>query len=150
MYKLRTIALIAFTFCLFNASAQKISAVEKKTAGKLPQLNDKAVLAANSYFDQFMVKLREGDIEGAKAFLAPEVRSMMTATVFSKLKLFVKPGPFKIYTKGVEDFKGIDYLAIQFTYANAPEKPTEFMKLLFDQDNLIISVQPLILKEPHG
>ncbi|MCD0490042.1 hypothetical protein LPB86_17510 [Pedobacter sp. MC2016-14] len=150
MYKLHTIALIAFTFCLFNASAQKISAVEKKAAGKLPQLNDQFVSAAKRCFDQFIVKLREGDIEGAKTFLAPQVRNMMTATVFSKLSSFVKPGPFKIYTHRVEDFKGINYLAIQFTYANAPEKPTDFMKVLFDQDNLIISVQPLMMKEPHG
>jgi len=56
----------------------------------------------------------------------------------------------KVYFQDKETLNGINYLMIQYTYSSASEQPNEILKVLFDKDNLIIGLQPLVRKEPHG
>ena len=115
-----------------------------------PELRHEAIWAAKECCKGFFVKLRAGDFEGSKAFLSSQIRNQMTEAIFNKLKATIKPEPLKVYFQDKETLNGINYLMIQYTYSSASEQPNEILKVLFDKDNLIIGLQPLVRKEPHG
>ena len=115
----------------------------KKTA---PELSDAAITAAMKSYDQFINNLRAGDQEGAKAHLSVQIRNQLSETAFSNLKAAIKPGDFKIYSQNLESIAGINYLVIQYTYANESEEPKEGVKVMFDKEHFIIGIQPLVWK----
>lgn len=112
-----------------------------------PELSDKAVMAAKQTFEQFIIKLRAGDFEGAKAHLATQTRAQLTETIFNQLKASIKPENFKIYYKALQPIDGANYLAIQFAYENAPAQPKELFMAVFNKEGLILGIRPMIRQE---
>ncbi len=111
-----------------------------------PELSDKAVMASKQTFEQFIIKLREGDLEGSKVYLSSQIKSQLTEAAFNQLKSFIKPEGFKIYQKNLQPIEGINYLAIQFVHENAPEQPNEALMVVFNKEGLIVGVRPLVRK----
>ena len=111
-----------------------------------PELSDEAIAAAKKSYDQFILKLRAGDLEGAKTSFSAQIRNQITETVFKQLKDGIKPEPFKVYMQGLQNVNGTNYLMIQYAYESAPEEPNEIIRVLFDKDHLIIGIQPLVRK----
>lgn len=112
-----------------------------------PELSEKAIMAAQKNYDQFIIKLRAGDLEGAKAYVSTLIKNQLTETAFNLLKASIKPGGFKIYYQTLQEINGTNYLVIQFAYDDAPEQPKEVIKVLFDKEHTIIGIQPLVWKE---
>ncbi len=112
-----------------------------------PELSDKAVMAAKQTYDQFIIKLRAGDFEGAKTYLAAQTRDQLTEAIFNQLKASIKPENFKIYYKALQPIDGANYLAIQFAYENAPEQPKELFMAVFSKEGLILGIRPMIRQE---
>ncbi|MBE9603188.1 hypothetical protein [Pedobacter sp. MC2016-24] len=111
-----------------------------------PELSDEAIAAAKKSYDQFILKLRAGDLEGAKTSFSAQIRNQITETVFKQLKDGIKPEPFKVYMQGLQNVNGTNYLMIQYAYESAPEEPNEIIRVLFDKEHLIIGIQPLVRK----
>lgn len=111
-----------------------------------PELSDQAIKAAKKRYDQFILKLNAGDLEGAKTSFSTQIRDQVTETVFKQLKEGIKPEAFKVYMQGLQNVNGTNYLMIQYAYASAPEEPNEIIRVLFDKDHLIIGIQPLVRK----
>lgn len=116
----------------------------KKSAS--PELSDKAIESAKKNYDLFILRLRAGDMEGAKVSISPQIRNQITETVFNQLKEGIKPEPFKVYTQSLQNVNGTNYLMIQYAYVSAPEQPREVVRVLFDKEHLIIGIQPLVWK----
>lgn len=117
-----------------------------KTKKPAPELSDAAIAAAMKSYDQFINNLRAGDQEGAKAHLSVQIRNQLSETAFNNLKTAIKPGDFKIYSQNLESITGINYLVIQYIYANESEQPKEGVKVVFDKEHFIIGIQPLVWK----
>lgn len=113
----------------------------KKTPGS--ELTEKTIQAAKKCYDQFIVKLRAGDLPAAQSLLSPQIRSQMNETVFNQLRADIKPEPFRVYTQNLQEVNGVKYLRIQYAYASAPENPKEVVRVFFDKENLIIGIVPL-------
>jgi hypothetical protein len=111
-----------------------------------PELSDEAIEAAKKSYDQFILKLKAGDLEGAKTSFSAQIRNQITETVFKQLKDGIKPEPFKVYMQGLQNVNGTNYLMIQYAYESAPEEPNEIIRVLFDKEHLIIGIQPLVRK----
>lgn len=118
-----------------------------KTKKTPPEMSDQALEAAQRSYDQFILKLRAGDLEGAKAYVSPQIRTQVTEAVFNQLKGIIKPENFKVYTQSLQSVNGTNYLMIQYAYESAPEDPKEIIRVLFDKEHLIIGIQPLARKE---
>lgn len=58
------------------------------------KLSDKAIQAAKTSYDQFILKLRAGELENAKLFFSPQIRSQVSQTVFDNMKTAIKPEAF--------------------------------------------------------
>lgn len=126
-----------------NRIRLNISKIKKQA----PELSDNAVMAAKQNYDQFIIRLRAGDLEGAKNYVSMQLRSQITETAFNLLKASIKPGGFKIYSQNLQQIDGTNYLTIQYAYENAPEQPKEVIRVLFDKESRIIGIQPLVWKE---
>ncbi|WP_316842600.1 hypothetical protein [Pedobacter gandavensis] len=111
-----------------------------------PELSAKSIQAAKKSYDQFILKLRAGELENAKAFISPQIRSQVTQTVFDQFKTTIKPEAFRVYTESLQQVNGVDYLMIQYAYESASEDPKEVIRVLFDKENLIIGIQPRTMK----
>lgn len=111
-----------------------------------PESSAEAIKAAKKSYEQFIIKLRAGDFEGAKAFFSSQLRNQVTETAFNKIKELIKPEPFEVYMKGIQNIKGTNYLLIQYAYVGSPEAPNEVIRVLFDKENLIIGIQPFSRK----
>lgn len=111
-----------------------------------PELSDKAIQAAKKSYDQFILKLRAGELENAKVFFSPHIRSQVTQKVFDQIKTAIKPEAFRVYTQSLQLVDDVNYLMIQYAYASAFEDPKEIIRVLFDKENLIIGIQPLTKK----
>lgn len=111
-----------------------------------PESSAEAIKAAQKNYENFIIKLRAGDFEGAKEFFSSQIRNQVTEASFNKIKELIKPEPFEIYMKGIQNIKGTNYLLIQYAYVGAPETPNEIVRVLFDKENLIIGIQPLSRK----
>lgn len=121
-----------------------VSKIKKNTS---LELSDKAIESAKKSYDQFILKLRAGDMEGAKTSISPQIRNQITETIFNQLKESIKLEPFKVYTQSLQNVNGTNYLMIQYAYVSAPEQPKEIVRVLFDKEHLIIGIQPLVWKE---
>lgn len=122
--------------------------INKVKKNNTPKLNEKDLTAAKLTFDQFILKLRAGDLEGGKAFLSPTIRNQVNETVFNQIKAAIKPEAFKIFNQGFQIIPdGNTYLTIQYTYIGASNPPSEIVKVLFDNEHLIVGFHPLRLQQ---
>lgn len=104
--------------------------------------------AAKLTFEQFILKLRAGDIVGGKALLSPTIRNQVNETVFNQIKAAIKPEAFKVLNQGFQIIPGGNtYLTIQYAYINASNPPAEIVKVLFDSEHLIFGFHPLKLQQ---
>jgi len=111
------------------------------------ELSKKNIELARETFNQFILKLKAGDMEGSKATLNPQIRSALTEAIFNQLKTSIKPEDFKIYTRGMRELNGIRYLVIEYAYVSSPELPKEIIRVVYDKENLILGIQPLAIQE---
>lgn len=117
-----------------------------KTKKPAPELSDEAIMAAMKSYEQFIIKLRAGDMEGAKTLLSMQIRNQLSESVFNNLKVAIKAGDFEIYSQNLESIAGSNYLVIQYGYAGVSAKSKEGVKVVFDKEHFIIGIQPVVWK----
>ncbi|KIA97800.1 MULTISPECIES: hypothetical protein [unclassified Flavobacterium] len=114
-----------------------------------PVLDDENIIISNQNFENFIAKLKENQFTEAKSFLSEEILQTTTDDKFIKLR-----GSINFDNKLVRFLTGIEFTAtgesclmIQYKYDNDPsEVPTSIIKVLFNNENKILAIQPLQLQ----
>lgn len=139
-------------YSVFSNYQEKNGNVEIKPTNRIriyvnktnPRLGDKSIQLAKSNFYQLIENLRAGNLKAAQTLFSVQIQDQITEDVLGKIKASLKPENFKVYTKNMQQANGIEYLMIQFAYANVIGEPNEIIRVFFDHSNMIVGLQPLV------
>lgn len=113
-----------------------------------PKLDEKTVFISNQNFESFILKLKENNFASAKLFLSDIVLEKVTENQLIELrKLIDFENKLVQYFKGFQaTFTGKNYLMLQYKYKYENEQseiPKSSIKVIFDENNKILGIQPM-------
>lgn len=111
-----------------------------------PKLDDKVIAIANHNFENFISKLKENNFAEAKLFLSDIVLQKVTENQLIELRKQIDfENKLVQYFRGFQmAFTGENYLMLQYKYDNEKiEVPKSMIKVIFDENNKILGIQPM-------
>ncbi len=111
-----------------------------------PKLDEKAVFISNQNFENFISKLKENNFAEAKLLLSDVVIQKVTENQLIELQKMIDfDNNLVQFFKGFQmALTGENYLMLQYKYENEiSEIPKSIIKVIFDQKNKILGIQPL-------
>ena len=127
---------------IFAGPKNTVSVFVSKSAKPVNPVTGAAALdKAMKNFNEFVVKLRQGDEDGAKTLISLQIRDRMTAPMLKTIKSLIKSEPFNLYDYDAVLLNKVSYLIIDYAYANDNAEPAQVVRATFDNTGLIIAMQ---------
>ena len=117
-----------------------------KRIPKIPPLTLNELEIPRQRFASFIAKVREEDIEGAKAFLSKKLAATFTKTAFARFKANLKPETLVTTSGRIEAIDGNVLLVVNYVYDNETQFPNTIYRVVYDADHRINEVIPLVWK----
>lgn len=111
-----------------------------------PKLDEKAISVSNKNFETFISNLKESNFVEAKLLLSDIVIENVTENQLIELrKLIDFDNKLVQFYKGFQmTLTGESYLMLQYKYGNEEsEVPKSIIKVIFDEKNKILGIQPM-------
>ena len=113
-----------------------------------PKTNEANVKQADSLFKTFIKAIATKDFTAARSGLSIQLTGKITDEQLENLAKSIRTGEeLAVYMSGTQfDVRGGNFLMIQYKYsADLAHPPAETVKVIFDQANKILGVQPMKL-----
>ena len=120
-----------------------ITNIKKETK---PKLDQESISKSNQNFKKFILKLKENKFDEAKSNMSDIVKQKVTESQLSDLKKDIDFDNklVSFYTGFQVTLTGKSYLMIQYKYENEQnDVPKSIVKVLFDEENKVLGIQPL-------
>ncbi len=125
-----------------------IKKVNKQKKSDIPELNDRKINELDETTNAFFQALKEKDLSKAKKYLSNRILDKVTDKQILALTRMIRlDKKTELINTGLEiGFNGKVYVMFQYKYVDDHSKPPkEIIKVLFDNNNKIIGIQPVKL-----